>query len=235
VLPGFTDAELVGALRASTCRGPLWDLASAVLARRGLRTLHALVARGALNAKLAALLPQAPFSVCPEELWTPDEWVPEAVAKGLDKFRRDTADSRGWTPDARDDTNHAGLTTWVINAMILKIPDVLRRERRQAARHAAEDPLPSYALPEPGEHSGSSPDPADLVISREECARLGDVLASMPADLAAVIEMQVETGWPTAACCKKFGLNPRAIEGKLYRWRRAPGGGGRHRPHEEPT
>ncbi len=151
-LPGYSDAELVERLRAAGCRGRLWDLASAELADRGVRTIHRMIATGSLTSAVNALLREAQpgrhFELRRSEAANATGWVGEPVARALHRFRRETMAGRGWSAEQRPGQQNAALATWVVNSMLLLIPDVLRTERTRAERHEGEVPCPPEELRE---------------------------------------------------------------------------------------
>lgn len=230
VLSGYSNVHLVDLLRVEQFDGEISKLATVELVTRSLRAVRKMISDGTLNKQLATILPSGSFRISVSELDLSREWVTEAVAEGINKFRQDTLAGCGWNPEGCPGKPSADLPTWVINGVILRIPGILHKQRTHRRHVGIEFPsspqdiqgiadAPHRICP------GNDNDPVIKVLEREGVDRLKKEAGEMGEEVSAVIALQVEEGLSRAEACKRLGFSQRAIEGRILRWRKNRCGG----------
>ena len=208
------DAELYSRLVADRFAGPAYERVMDRLCRYGYTTIHAWVAAGLV------------FSRCAEkgirglpagETWSHwtkediEDLVHETVAGAEVKFRSNGLRGAGWHPDGG-----ASLAGYFITGCLFAFATAYKSRRRDQGRHhaalAAAQQAPAY---------WQTPDVADLVTARAETTERFAQAVGEPR-LRLVMQLHAD-GWSNAEISQALadGTTPRAVEGMIYRCKRA--------------
>jgi DNA-directed RNA polymerase specialized sigma24 family protein len=144
-----------------------------------------------------------------------EELAIEAVAEGLQFFRKHTLLQGRWDPDGR-----ASLKTFFIGACMLRFPTVWRRWLAGTADGGRHDGLRVVSVANVGELVGdpaSRHQPETEVLARE---RFEQELAAVPDDLRYVAWRIAHDDATVVEIADALGVSARSLEGKFYRHRK---------------
>jgi hypothetical protein len=212
----LADQAQVDALRAGNFTGPAWDLYSGELAAYGFPVMVAWIRRGTIWALCASRGHKVTPTDAEREILDRDSDVrlqlaSDTVAEAIVFFRKRVLREERWSLDGG-----ATLATYFIGACLLKFPNVFRRW--QAAERQRRKELAAWMLTSPeGRTLADLPgsDPAD--VAAERSALISELQSMPPAtrDAAAL----VLDGNSFAEAADRLRTTPRAIEGRLHRYR----------------
>jgi DNA-directed RNA polymerase specialized sigma24 family protein len=218
----YTDAELVGALRKDGFTGPKWERYREYLAGYGLKVLLAWLRSGEIVRRLRQ---RGIRCGCSSAIYgqDADDLASEAVAKAVEPFRVMLVDEC-WDPEGP-----ASLKSAFITGCLLQFPNAYSRWARQARRTGRQEVLvgdeviTDWLEWQQGQRrdspSGDS-DPQTWVIDRQ-CRQ--ELLALLPDDLRAVVQLSFATGWPFRRAAREHGHHPDKLWRRLQHELRRPG------------
>ena len=218
------DVDLFLRVAEAGFTGPLLDLFTAALVIRCRPILHGWLRSGRIFKECAG--EGRPLEVTHqdrEDLRTRRddraELADETIAHALVAFLDAARNGSGWSPDGG-----RSITSYFVTACVHRFPGVFRRwsgeRRRQPAhRHYGLDPRDSGLDQHAPAHL--APDPADDVIGRHTTTREMQNMEPM----MRVIVQGLVNGESYATIGELLDMTPRAVEAKVYRYRRGHGGG----------
>lgn len=212
----LADQEVVAILAEQQFAGRAWDEGLAPdLAHYGISVLRVWIATGMIfthcrerNLQLAPWI-QPPSR---EEI---NDLARMTVAYALKTFRQRALIGKGW-----DVAGGASLASWFIGCCIFAFPNLWRERNRSherelkfeaAMRTAVESAIRTGVLKQ------EAPDPATVVAVREQAQQ---ALAELGEDERRIVALMAE-GYSRDEIAELLGIGVRAMEGRLYRSRKA--------------
>jgi DNA-directed RNA polymerase specialized sigma24 family protein len=210
------DAELRNDLALEGFQGPGYELFQHELARYGLQVMLAWVGKGLIFLQCAQKGIHGLRSEYDEDTrLTPDdveELASETVGRALKAFRRSALVGGGWTLDGG-----ATLKTYFIGTCLYEFANTYRmwsgERRRWRQGGDLEATLYNQALV-------STPEPADIIVALDS---LRAILRQIPSDRTRLVLALTADGYTHSEIADILadGATPRAVEGLLYRHRKA--------------
>jgi DNA-directed RNA polymerase specialized sigma24 family protein len=205
--PVEDDAELVKALAKEEFRGSLFNRFGEDIARYGLSVMVAWISTGSIFRQAAKLGRQVPLPSTGLDQDDVRELAHDTVAKGFHDFCERLRHG-DWTPDGG-----ASLATYFIGTCTLAFPNVYRRWYTLRKRVEPQEPV--------GLHSelfekGRSRDPADTVAAYDEARNALDGYS----EVIRTVVILCSAGYSHAEIAELLSVSPRAVEGRLARFRK---------------
>lgn len=215
------DIDIVEGLRATGATGAHWEVLAGSLAAYGIGTLNRILIAGSIRNATAStgwpvLLSNEEQSELTSDPTARADLVHESVARGLVAFREKAVLGGTWSP-----LGGASLATYFINGCLREMPNVVRqwrtgRQERFASPVTTDQESDSYSLASTSLRRSAS-DPAELVGSQSSAE---DILEELPVSLRTPIARVALLGETLAEAAAATGQSEKALEGKLYRYRR---------------
>jgi DNA-directed RNA polymerase specialized sigma24 family protein len=207
------DAELLGVLQFGGFAGPVWEELATAFAEYGYQVIRAWILTGHIYVLCAQR------RICLNTILSPNRPVPrdhqiddltqDTISLAIEKFRERVLVPGKWSPKGG-----ASLKTYFIGQALFRFGDTFRRwalsERRQSR---VADGL---GFDMETHHAAHAVAPAEQVIERE---LIGRYVAGMDEQTRAIV-LLTSNGYDQTAIGEMLGISTRAVEGKLYRYRK---------------
>jgi|HubBroStandDraft_4_1064222.scaffolds.fasta_scaffold12120_3 DNA-directed RNA polymerase specialized sigma24 family protein len=207
------DAELLGVLQFGGFTGPAWDELATTFAEYGYQVVRGWLISGHIyvlcaQRRIALGIMFDDRRPVPREHQIAD-LTQDTVSLAIEKFREKVLIPRKWVP-----AGGASLKTYFIGQALFQFGDTFRywalAERRQD-RVAA-----GVGFDLTTHNASSTVVPGERLVHRELIARFARY---MDEQTKAIVLLTAE-GYEQPAIAEILGMSPRAVEGKLYRYRK---------------
>lgn len=205
------DVEVYLRLERAGFSGPAFDKYATELVRYSVAVVRKWLRTGEMFRQSAER--RRPLGSVPHDWSAADreELALETVTQAVRLFRAQALAGRGWSPDGG-----ASLATYFMGTCVSAFPNVYRAFQRERDRWRGVELVEQP--PETPVHTIAD-DPLSTVLARQA---LRDALASLDTDTARVLVL-VAMGYTQRQIAVRLRRTPRAIEGILYRHRKAIG------------
>jgi hypothetical protein len=212
------DAVLVEELRATGFTGLTYDRMEERLAAYAIDVLDGMFRKRTIYRVVAArAFPLQPTHEEALLLCTSEadrmELVLDATADGLVLFRRKGLEGGEWSPELG-----ASLRTYFVGACLMCLPNVFRRWQRSRSHLRSVVALPAETLDvaAPAVHIPVQRDMADRVADRLQAE---EELERMPPQIREAMVRMALYGETVADVAAIVGMSPRALEGRIHRYK----------------